>query len=172
MSTLLRTWIGLAALGAGCIHLAVAAGAPFAVLLGFSVLGTAELAWAVAALARPAIPLPRIAFAVAVTAVALEVAVLLLPAAGAHHGAGHHLGAAAPVPGLPMLGAALLDLAVAAVLAGGLRRRREPTEAFPPVWGYLAGVAAGAGVVAALTSASLGGTAVGALAMQGMHMGH
>ncbi|MDQ1531212.1 MAG: hypothetical protein QOE37_1317, partial [Microbacteriaceae bacterium] len=77
MSTLLRTWIGLAALGAGCIHLAVAAGAPFAVLLGFSVLGTAELAWAVAALARPAIPLPRTAFAGAVAAVAVEVAVLL-----------------------------------------------------------------------------------------------
>jgi hypothetical protein len=173
MPTLLRTWIGLAALGAGCIHLAVAAGAPLAALLGFSLLGAAELAWAVAALARREIPLARLALGGAAAAVVVELGVLLVPAAGMHHGSGMALSAGMQsVPPLPLLGAAILDLGVAAVLAGVLRRRPEPSDTVPPVWGYLAGVVAGAGLVAALTSASLGATPVGALAMSGMHMGH
>lgn len=172
MPTLLRTWTGLAALGAGCIHLAVAAGAPLAALLGFSLLGSAELAWAVAALARRQVPLPRLAFGGAAVAVLVEVGVLLVPAAGMHHGASTTMPGAGPLPALPLLGAAVLDLAIAAVLAGLLRRRPEPSDVLPPVWGYLTGVVAGAGIVAALTSASLGATPVGALAMSGMHMGH
>jgi hypothetical protein len=68
-----------------------------------------------------------------------------------------------------MLAASLLDLAVAAVLAVRLRRGRSPADGPPPgPWAYLGGVVAGAGLVSALTSAALGGTAVGEAAMHSM----
>ena len=61
------------------------------------------------------------------------------------------------------------DLAVAAVLAVRLRRARPDSPGREPgVWSYLGGVFAGAGVVFALTSAALGGTAVGQSAMHSM----
>jgi hypothetical protein len=172
MSTLVRTWVGLAAVGAGLIHLGVAAGAPIAALLAYAALGAAEVAWGVAALARETLPLPRTALAGAAVAIGVELVSLLAPA-GAGHGGMHMTGAAAPaVPASSLLGAAVLDLAVAAALAVVLRRGRRAPGPFPPVWPYLGGVVGGAAVVAALTSASLGATPVGALAMQGMHMGH
>jgi hypothetical protein len=171
MATLVRTWLGLAALGAGCVHLAVAAGSPLAALAGFSLLGAAELAWGVGALAREAVPLPRLALAGAAVAVAVELLVLLGPvAASAHEGMRAMTGQG--LPALPLLGAAVLDLVAAAGLALVVRRGRRPEGPFPPVWGYLAGVVSGAALVGALTSASLGATPVGALAMHGMAMGH
>lgn len=175
MSTLLRTWTGLAAIGAGCVHLAVAAGASSAAaLLGFVLLGALELAWAVAALARDSLPLPRPALGGAAVAVVVGLGVLLGPSLGGHHhGTEAASAASAPsLPALPLLGATVLDLAVAALIAAALRRGPRRTEAFPPVWGYLAGVIGGAGLVGALTSASLAGTAVGALALHAGHAGH
>ncbi len=167
----MRTWVGFAAVGAGLVHLGVAAGAAPALLALLAAVGVAELAWGAAALARQRVPLPHAAFAVAVVAVAGWVGLLLLLEAGsmAHMSGGTMPAAGFPAP--PMLGAAVLDLAGAAVLAVGIRRgTREARE--PKVWTYLAGVLAGAAVVAAITVVSLGATPVGALARQGMDMGH
>jgi hypothetical protein len=176
MAVLVRTWLGFAALGAGLIHLAVAAGAPPLLLAAFAALGAAEVAWGVAALARSLVPLPRTALAVATLPTLLWVGLLLAGADG-EHGAAHAAGvhpsggplAAAVLPVGSMLAAALLDLAVAAVLAVRLRRARpEVPRPEPGVWAYLGGVLGGAGVVFALTSAALGGTAVGHAAMRSM----
>jgi hypothetical protein len=173
MSTLVRTWLGLAALGAGLIHLAVAAGAPPVLLAVFSALGALEVAWAVGALSRWTVPLPRAAVPAAVLPTLVWVVLLL---AGGAHGVSHAGGAhpagavlAGELPVGPMLAASLLDLGIAAVLAVRLRRGREERPGREPgVWAYLGGVLSGAGLIFALTSAALGGTAVGQSAMHAM----
>jgi hypothetical protein len=175
MTTLVRTWLGLAALGAGLIHLAVAAGAPPGLLAAFAALGAVEAAWGVVALSRWTVPLPRASVAGAVLPTLLWV-VLLLAGAEVEHGAAHGVAhAAAGMPGAsvlpvgPLLAASLLDLGIAAVLAVRLRRGREERPGREPgVWAYLGGVLGGAGVIFALTSAALGGTAVGQSAMRSM----
>ena len=172
MTTMIRTWLGFAALGAGLVHLAVAAGAPLVATLLLALIGVLEAAWGVTALAREHVPVPRIALAGAVLAVAGWVVVLFLGAGAMSHMAGMSGSAAVTLPALPMLGAAVLDLACAASLAVVLRRGRPAVVRQPGVWSYLGGVVAGAAVVAGITSVSLGATPVGALAMQGMDMGH
>jgi hypothetical protein len=177
MATLVRTWLGLAAMGAGLIHLAVAAAAPPALLATFAGLGAAEVAWGIAALARWTVPLPRTALAGAMLPTLVWVG-LLLAGAGSSHGDGHAAGLhpmaagstlGTDLPVGPMLGATLLDLALAVVVALRLRRGRpEERGAEPGVWAYLGGVVGGAGVIFALTSAALGGTAIGASAMHAM----
>jgi hypothetical protein len=173
MTTLIRTWIGLAAIGAGLVHLGVAAGAPVPTLLVYSGLGAVEVGWGVAALARETVPLPRAGLGGAALALVVELVSLLAPASAEH--SGMHMGAGAvgagTLPAASLLGAAVLDLAVAAALAVVLRRGRREPGAFPPAWLYLVGVAAGAAVVAAITTTSLGAAPVGELAMRGMHMG-
>jgi hypothetical protein len=166
---MIRTWLGLGALGAGLVHLAVAAGAPAATLVPLVVLGAAEVGWGVVALARVDVPVPRVALAVAAMAVLGVVAVLVLSAgAMGHMGSMSAGGTVAGAPAVPMLGAALLELGCAAALAIVVRRGRRRDTRPPGVWSYLGGVVAGAAVVAGITSASLGATPVGALAMQGM----
>jgi hypothetical protein len=169
VATLIRTWLGLGALGAGLVHLAVAAGAPPAALVVLVALGTAEGAWGVVTLARDRVPVPRLALGAAALAVVGVVAVLVLSAGSMSHMAS--MSAAGPVvgvPAVPMLGAAVLDLVSAAALAVVVRRRGTRDARRPGVWSYLGGVVAGATVVAGITSASLGATPVGAIAMQGM----
>ncbi|MDH2443665.1 hypothetical protein QDR37_06885 [Amnibacterium sp. CER49] len=173
MSTLIRTWLGLAAIGAGLVHLGVAAGAPIPTLLVYTLLGAAEVVWGVAALARETLPLPRAALGGAALALVVELVSLLAPASAEHggmHMSGGPMGAAA-LPTASLLGAAVLDLAVAAGLAVVVRRGRRSPSAFPPAWLYLAGVVVGAAIVAAITTSSLGAAPVGELAMRGMHMG-
>ena len=176
MAVLIRTWLGFAALGAGLIHLAVAAGAPSLLLATFAVLGAAEVAWGVAALGRRTVPIPRTALAAATLPTLVWVGLLLAGSPGTHgaaHAAGAHasgaMAAAAALPLGPMLTGTVLDLAVAAVLAIRLRRARpEVPSPEPGVWAYLGGVFGGAGVIFALTSAALGATVVGRSAMQAM----
>ena len=173
MATLVRTWLGLAALGAGLIHLAVAAAAAPVLLVAFAALGAAEVAWGVAALAGWTVPLPRTALAVAMLPTIVWVGLLLAGTGSMHeHVTGQHAATSVLGGGLPvgsMLAGSVLDLAVAAVLALRLRRGRpESPGREPGVWTYLGGVVAGSGVVFALTSAALGGTAVGQSAMHSM----
>src|SRR3954465_14034330 len=100
MATLVRTWLGLAALGAGLIHLAVAAGAPPALLpplppprAGGGGGGAAPAAARGApARARWGAPLPRPALGAAMLPPLAWVGLLLAGAGGAH-GAEHVAGA-------------------------------------------------------------------------------
>jgi len=169
MTTLIRTWLGLAALGAGLVHLALAASAPPGVILVLVVIGGAEVVWGVFALAGRRVPLPRIALGGAVVALAGWAALLLVSAGDMSDMAGVRVaGVGSGLPALPMLGAAALDLACAVALAVVLRRGDRGEAGEPRLWSYLAGVTAGAAVVAGVTSVSLGATAVGAIGMPGM----
>jgi hypothetical protein len=170
VATLIRTWLGLGALGAGLVHLAVAAGSSPALLVPLVVLGAAEVAWGVTTLAREQAPVPRLALAIAAAEVVAVVAVLFLSAGAMTHMSSMATsgGTVAGAPAVPMLGAAVLDLGCAAALAVLLRRGRRNAARGPAVWPYLGGVVTGAAVVAGITSASLGATPIGALAMQGM----
>lgn len=150
----MRTWPGLAALGAGIIHLGIAAASPPLLLALLAVTGAAEVGWGVVALARQATPAPRGALVTAAALVALWVLALLLPAAAAHHAGGTR----STLPIGPAAGAALLDLTVASLLALSLRRRGPGNDGSA---GFLIAAAAAAAVVAGITVASLAGTSVG-----------
>ena len=96
---------------------------------------------------------------------------LLLGGGHGSHAAMTTAGTDLPVEAL-LLGS-LLGLAAAIGLAVVIRRgapRRD--AAAPSTWRYLGGVLAGCALVAGITSSALGATPVGALAMQGMGMGH
>lgn len=119
------------------------------------VVGAAEAGWGVAALARQATPAPRAGLAGAVLLTGAFIAVLLLLAA--HH---HGEGAASVLPVGALAGAAGLDLAVAVLLAFGLRWGSGRPEGRPGP--YLLGTAIAATAVAVVTATSLAGTTIGA----------
>lgn len=178
MAVLIRTWLGLAILGAGLIHLCVAASAPPALLAVFSLLGLLELALGVAALAGTTLPVPRLALVITLLPPLTWIAISLASGAISHDHASaaippisSHAAVGMPVlPALPLLLASALDLISAAAIAVQLRRPSSPEsrEATPGALPYLLGVVLGGGLVAAVTSTALGATAVGALAMRGM----
>jgi hypothetical protein len=150
-----RTWPGLAAIGAGLIHLGSAPGTPPGVLGALVVVGAAELLWGVAALGRPAVPVPRAALAGLGVVALLTVEALLLPPAAARTGTAVALG----IPLGALVGAAALDLVLGALLGARLVRGREAGEERPAA--FLLAAAAAAGVVAVVTTQSLAATAVG-----------
>lgn len=152
----MRTWPGLAAIGAGLIHLGSAAGTGPAVLVPLALLGAAEVLWGVLALARPTVPLPRpaavgVAVALVVTAVAL-----LLPPSAARHGSTVAFG----VPAGAFAGAGALDLVVGVLLAVHLGRGPRAAGESRPVR-FLLAAALAAAVVAVVTTQSLAATSVG-----------
>jgi hypothetical protein len=151
-----RTWPGLAAIGAGLIHLGSAAGAPVPTLVPLVIVGIAELLWGVVALSRPVPPAPRAAAAAAGVVLLLTAVALLLPASAARHGGHIDLG----VPAAALGGAGALVLAVGVLIAlhlGGLVR--SPGESRPVRFLLAAGGAAA--VVAVVTTQSLAATSVG-----------
>ncbi|MCD1570328.1 hypothetical protein [Agromyces mediolanus] len=172
----LRSWPALAALGAGLVLAALAAGAtgPVAVGVLFAA-GLAALAWAFAALRAGGPVLPRTTLAVGLTVV---VGLALVVGAGA----APQLGLA----GLPTIAAAGFALVVAVGAAARLRgahapgegpdetRDAAPASASPaapaatrtrhPVAATL-GLVAGAALVAALATPALAGTEPGELAV-------
>ena len=148
-------------MGAGLIHLGVAAGSDPLVLAALVLVGAAEAGWGVAALARPAVPILRAALIVAVLLVAGWIAVLLTSGGGHQHGA---VGAASGTAELPvgaMSGAAALDLLLALVLAVAHRRGTAGLAEEGGPWRFLVMTAAGAGLVAVAVSTSLAGVFTG-----------
>jgi len=154
VNAVLRAWLGFFALGAGLIHLALVIGSPPALGVPLVLIGIAEFAWGVITFTAAAVPFARVARIAAVVPILGWVALLLVSGS-------------AGVPGirvLPMLVASLLDLAVAIVITVVLRRGdaapARPLRSGP----YLLGLAAGALVVAALTTPALAATEAGDLA--------
>jgi hypothetical protein len=131
-----RSALGFAALGAGLLHLALAIGADPRLAAGLAVVGGGEFLWGVLAVSRPRVAVPRIALVGALVPPTAWVALLLAGLPG-------------PRP-LPMLAATALDLAVAGLLAAGQRGRtgREPNH--PGVRIAIVGVAIAAITVPAL----------------------
>jgi hypothetical protein len=131
-----RSALGFAALGAGLLHLALAVDAPVGLAVGLAVVGGVEFLWGVLAVSLPGVPLPRAAIAGALVPAAAWVVLLLLGVEG-------------PRP-LPMLAATVLGLAVAALLAIGLRRENTQEPRHPALGIAVAGLAVAAITVPAL----------------------
>lgn len=166
MLALTRFWIAFAALGAGLIHLAVAAGAPPVLLVVFLVLGAAELAWCVATMVKSRFPVRQAALVGSLLPLVAWASALVL---------GDAVGATMEnLPPLALASAGVLDLAVGIAMAVSLRRTPEgPTAPAPePGAGWtILGLAAGAVMMTALTLPAIGQTAAGIEAMNGPH-GH
>jgi hypothetical protein len=162
-----RIWIAFAALGAGLIHLAVAAAAP-ALLLGvFLVLGAAEIAWSVATMLRSRYPLRQLALVGALLPLVAWASALVI---------GDGIGVTAQnLPPLALAAATFLDLVVAVTMALSLRRSPDasPAPATEPGAGWtVLGITAGAFVMCALTLPALSQTQAGIAALEGPHAQH
>jgi hypothetical protein len=161
---LTRIWIAFAALGAGLIHLAVAAAAPPLLLVTFLVLGSAEVAWSAATMLRSRFVLRRLALVGSILALVAWASALLL---------GDAVGVTVDtLPPLPLASASLLDIVVAIAMAASLRRSPDgpPPRAPEPGAGWtVLGIAAGAVVMSLLTLPALGQTQAGIAALDGPH---
>ncbi|WP_210508003.1 hypothetical protein [Naasia sp. SYSU D00057] len=164
MLALTRIWIAFAALGAGLIHLAVAAGAPPVLLVVFLILGAAEIAWSVTTMLKARYALRQLA---------LVGALLPLVAWASALVAGEAIGVTPEtLPILPLASATVLDLVVAVAMALSLRRSPDvsPGPAAEPAAGWtVLGIAGGAIVMSALTLPALGQTQAGIAALDGPH---
>ncbi|MEL4319305.1 hypothetical protein WJX64_09835 [Leifsonia sp. YIM 134122] len=168
-----RAWPPLAALGAGLIHLAVAASAPAVLAVLLAVLGIAEVTWGIAVLRAGRPVLVRIALVVSSASSALWAAVAFsLVAVGAAE-------PAASVPLLPLLAATMFTLSVAAVCARSLRRAdasaavtastgSSAVHASPHApsaagggWRFVGAFAASAALVSAIATPALAATEAG-----------
>lgn len=149
-----RSALGFAALGAGLVHLALAIGEPGWLAAALAVVGGVEFFWGVLAVSRPGVPLPRGAIVGALVPPAAWIVLLLTGLPG-------------PKP-LPLLAATLLDLAVATLLAVGLRRAAAAEPRHPAVGIAVAGLLVAAVVVPALI-ASEAPQRLGELPVQHLH---
>jgi hypothetical protein len=161
-----RCWTGFASLGAGLVHLAVVRehfqeSALFGSFL--VVAGVLQIGWAVAALARDRMPLPRLAAAAQLALVVLWVATRTV---------GLPVGPEAWTPeavGRADMLCVVLEVVSAAAVVGWLglsRGGRRPVRAGR----YLLLVGAGALAVSCMTTPALAAT--GAKATHGHHLGH
>ncbi|MDH6235391.1 hypothetical protein [Cryobacterium sp. CG_9.6] len=169
MTPAIRILLAFSALGAGLIHLAIGAGAPFplsVLLVGF---GVAELGWAVATLATGRIIWPRITLGGALIPVAVWAVTVAL---------GSGLGVTAADTGLPlypMLVASLFNVFLAVALTVIGRQRANPaktagttetaTPAKPAGWKFATALVVGGLVFSGLTTPALAGTNAGLYAV-------
>lgn len=164
MLALSRIWIAFAALGAGLIHLAVAAAAAPLLLVPFAVLGSAELAWSIATMLLSRYPVRPLALVGAILPLVTWATALML---------GDAIGVTvANLPPLPLASASLLDIVLAVAMSASLRRAPDaaPAPATEPAAGWtVLGIASGAILMSALTLPALGQTQAGIAAMDGAH---
>ncbi|KRA08728.1 hypothetical protein ASD61_12805 [Leifsonia sp. Root60] len=179
-SLVARAWPPLAALGAGLIHLAVAASAPAVLAVLLAAIGIAEVAWGIAVLRAGHPVLLRLALVVSSASSALWVGVAFsLVAVGAAE-------PAASVPLIPLLAATLFTLSVAGICARSLRRTDAaatvtastgsigpatpaagaPQASVAPVpassgWRFVGAFAASAALVSAIATPALAATEAG-----------
>jgi hypothetical protein len=172
MSTIIRMWLGFAALCAGIIHLALLGSSPAPIAVLLAILGGAECAWGVTTFIRTRILLPRIVLAASLAPV------LLWGALAAAASVGHDPAMASYLGFDSMALASLLNLFVAMTLAVAIRRGTDfsqPTRAISAPR-YLMGVFVGGLLAAIIVTPALSATDAGKYAapmdgMPGMYMG-
>lgn len=168
MSSITRTWLAFAGVGAGLIHLAMVVGSPLPLALFLGAMGLLEFGWGIYAFAASTLRAPRAVLFLALVPVlgwALLVTIgtaLRMPVL------------ASAIPFLPMGLASVLGIAAAVGLAVHLRR--NPAENAPrpaPSAGrYLVALMAGALLVAGITTPALAATEAGLYAQpHGEHTG-
>ena len=171
-----RTWPPVAALGAGLVHLAVAASAPPVLAVVLVAIGGAGIVWSIAVLRAERIVVPRLALAVAASSSAVWASLAFTLGA---------IGVGTPttsIPLLPLLAATVFTLFIAVVCGRMLRRTdaadvadsrgtvsgsTEPRGASESAgaWRYLAALASAAVLVGALATPALAATGAGQLAV-------
>lgn len=149
-----RMLAGIAAIGAGLVHLATAIGSPPAVATVVALIGIAEFGWGVVAVAARGVPLPHAARIGAVVPVALWALVLVVAGPA-------QLGPFTSTIRLaPMLAASALDLVVVIAITVGLRRAAAGRVAARSR-GAVVGVVVAGLAIAALTGIALTATEAG-----------
>ncbi|WP_295125111.1 hypothetical protein [uncultured Leifsonia sp.] len=156
-----RAFLAVAALGAGLLHAALAPGAPLPLLSVLLGLALAELAWAVATLARDRPPLFGIVPALALVPLGLWAGLAVV-------GATASSGTVLTLPFAPIGTASLLDLGIAAVSAVVLRRRR-PVQPTSGALRFVLALMLSACAVSAVTIPALGATDAGVAAVTVHH---
>ncbi|RLQ84344.1 hypothetical protein D9V28_09100 [Mycetocola zhadangensis] len=157
--------MALAALGAGLVHLAVAAGSPLVAAVLVGAVGIGELGWGLAILSRGRVLTPTVALIGSLAPVALWGLLMTVRVAGG-------LSATTDwVPVGPLAAASLLSLSVAVVLSVDRRRRKTGGRAGPPArtatrpGRFLLGMLLGAMAVAGLVTPALAATNAGTYAV-------
>lgn len=144
MSAIVRCWIAFAAVGAGLIHLALAANALPVASAVLAITGVAVFGWGVLVMFDERFVAPRVSVIAILVPIGIWMTLLVI---------------GAPLPFFPLLVATALELFIAAVLA--VRVRRGRTELAPASTGrFVVALIVGGLVVAgvtvpALTAASL-----------------
>ncbi len=161
MRHITHAWAALAALGAGLVHLAVAASAPTLLLIAFLLVGIGEVVWAVLTLARSRYVIPRLYPLLALIPLAVW-------ALGVFSGVESTV-----LPPMSLALAAVLGLLSAAFVAVSSRRGSADESTREPSAGLtLVGFLAGAFAMAAIALPALGQTSAGIAASQGPHAHH
>jgi hypothetical protein len=164
-----RCWAGFASLGAGLIHLAVVREhLDHWVVHGvfFALLGTVQLGWGVAALARDRVPVPRLVVAGTLGVVALWA---LTRTAGLPIGPG--AGIPEPVGRADLLAMLLHAVVIGAVLVAVRMSATQPylSGRSAPAGRTLGALGAGALLMAAVTTPALAATEAGENAKPHFH---
>lgn len=157
MTATTRIWFAFASLGAGMVHLAVAAGAPLAVMIPLAGFGIAELGWGAAVLIRGRLLAPRAVLGAALVPVLFW---------GALATVGSGLGPIFVLPLFPMAVASLLDLALAVALAVAGRVRAATaggrrTDAAGQGWRFVAVLSVAGALFSGLVTPALAATEAG-----------
>jgi hypothetical protein len=161
MRHITHAWAAMAALGAGLIHLAVAASAPAVLLVAFMVVGIAEILWSVLTLARSRYMLPRLYPLLALVPLAIW-------ALGVFSGVESTV-----LPPMSLALATVLSLLSAGFVAVSTRRGSADESTREPTAGRtLVGFLVGAFAMAAIALPALGQTSAGIAASQGPHAHH
>ncbi|MCU1534365.1 MAG: putative rane protein [Glaciihabitans sp.] len=161
MSSITRTWLAFAAVGAGMIHLALVISSPLPVGVAEALIGLIELTWGVLAFSRERIEYPRAVLFGSVVPAILWGLLAAIAAAFRTPEIASSLGFVA------LAVASLLEFFIAVVMAVHVRRATDFRAAprAPSAGRYLAGLAVGAAVVAALTTPALASTEAGRFAV-------
>jgi hypothetical protein len=157
VSTITRTWLAFAAIGAGLIHLALVIGSPLPIALVAGTIGVVEFGWGVVTFSRERIDAPRLVLFCALAPMLLWGLLIAAATVFATPAFASGLGL------LPLTSATLLELVVAVTIAIGLRRGTDFRTAAkaPPAGRYLGALLVGGILVGALTTPALASTAAG-----------
>jgi hypothetical protein len=161
VSSITRTWLAFAAIGAGLVHLALVISSPLPVGAVEAILGFVEFGWGVLTFSRERIAYPRAVLFGAL--VPLMLWALLVGIATAFR-----TPEIASSLGFVALGiATVLELFIAVTIAIHIRRGTDfrSIPRAPSAGRYLVGLAVGAVVVAALTTPALANTEAGTFAV-------
>ena len=153
VSSVRASWPAMAALGAGLVHLAVAASAPAVLMAVLAVLGIAEIGWSLTVLRAGRVMAVRSTLAIAASSSAVWVALAFtLQALGVGN-------PATSLPLLPLLAATLFTFYVAVEMARTVRSGRSATVGSGTR--LVVGFMVGAFLVAGIASPALAATEAG-----------